>query len=157
MLTRRRFLQSIIASVAVIAMPTIASAIVAPVANPYQKHIDALRMADELIAMSKMEEMHSMKAQFHKSVDDLLNHMHDTFDAPAFSIENKKLMQTVLANYRTDGISAIRRVPPTIVDAIWPVMMMKMLLCDYRLPIDHRKLTAFREFHNRYGELIVSA
>jgi hypothetical protein len=135
-------------------MPAIASVPTIPVINPYQRHIDALCLADESIDLSKMP---SMKIQFHTSIDNLLNHMYATFEAPEFNDENRKLMQTMLDNYRTDGLSAIRQVPPTIVDAVWPVMMMKMLLCDYRLPIDTRHLTTFKEFHKRYDELIISA
>lgn len=61
--------------------------------------------------------------------------------------------------YRAGGpeMEAIMRsIPPVLLDEVWPVGIARFLLRDQRLPLNHRWLFTFKEFHERYGNMILS-
>lgn len=51
----------------------------------------------------------------------------------------------------------MRSIPPVLLDEIWPVGIARFLLRDHQMPLNHRWLFTFREFHNRYGNMILSS
>lgn len=51
--------------------------------------------------------------------------------------------------------TVLRSIPPILLDVVWPIGIARLLLRDYGLPIRHRTLTTFPEFHRRYGYMIL--
>ena len=172
---RRQFLKSLVGGGilvgAAVAVPAVAKAIFT---HPYQKHIDALRMMDEAIVFGegvprwnnslRQEENYNIRknsnfsVQLHSKVDELINHLHNNWNPPEDTEENRKAIRELLCGGQYNGEvykHEVRSIPPTVIDAVWPVLMMKALLRDYQLPINHRALTTFTEFHTRYGWLIL--
>lgn len=52
--------------------------------------------------------------------------------------------------------AVMRSIPPVLLDEIWPVGIGRFLLRDQQMPINHRLLFTFLEFHNRYGTMILN-
>ncbi len=159
-MTRRGFLGALVAGLAVAAVPALmpTDALAALVVNPNQKYIDALGMYDEAVALGrefKLTKDATTGVQMHEAVDRLFTHIFATFDAPERTKENHRAVSDMLKHYDATVAAQFRKVPPVVSDVVWPVMAMKSLLCDYALPVDHRKLTIFTEFHARYGTFII--
>lgn len=53
--------------------------------------------------------------------------------------------------------TAMRDIPPTILEVVWPVAIARFLLRDHAVPLLHRKSSTFPEFHRRYGLMILSS
>lgn len=69
-------------------------------------------------------------------------------------IENCRIMlsmdhETLLAKLET--------LPPYFTEALFPVAIGRYLLRDLNLPIRHRDLKTFSEFHRRYGVMVISS
>ncbi len=150
-MTRRGFLQAMVASMVVVAVPALANVEI----NPHQKYIDALRMMDETIALSKDP---GKRKEMHASWDRLFEYMYDHFEAPAVNSENFAALRNILQRKYSEEtlLAELRKIPPTIIDAVWPVAVAACLLREYQLPIIARDLTTYKEFHNRYGALILA-
>jgi hypothetical protein len=54
-------------------------------------------------------------------------------------------------------IEAIRAIPPVISEVVFPVAIARFLLRDHCMPLNHKKLATFAEFHKRYATMILSA
>jgi len=50
----------------------------------------------------------------------------------------------------------LESLPPYFTESIFPVAVARYLLRDLWIPLNHRKTVTFKEFHNRYGSMILS-
>jgi len=54
-----------------------------------------------------------------------------------------------------DLLEKLATLPPYFNKYVFPVSVARYMLRDLRMPIDHRKLKTFDEFHRRYGSMII--
>ncbi len=160
LIQRRAFLGAMGVALAGLTIPIIAdklipAAIAAPVIEPVvateSKYVVALRMMDGVIAARQHPVI------MHPRMDALFDYIHTNFDEPVYNAESRAASKDLLCNYGYNTDEMIRKVPPVIIDAVWPIAVMKLLLRDYALPLNHRKLTSFKMFHDRYGKFILEA
>jgi len=66
--------------------------------------------------------------------------------------------RVMLAMGRDDLEAKLASLPPYFSETIFPVAVARYMLggIHLNLPIQHRELTTFHEFHNRYGRIILS-
>ncbi len=50
----------------------------------------------------------------------------------------------------------LESLPPYFTEAIFPVAVARYLLRDLAIPMDHRRTKTFKEFHDRYGRMILN-
>jgi len=107
----------------------------------------------------------------HQAWDDCFNFIYANFVRPETSIPsngkldyNMKHPEIDMVRPIIDGTypsggpemeAVLRGIPPVLLDQIWPVAVARFLLRDKRLPLSHRWLFTFKEFHERYGNMIL--
>ncbi len=52
-------------------------------------------------------------------------------------------------------VEKLETLPPYFREEIFPVAIARYLLRDLQLPVLHRKITTFSEFHRRYGTMVL--
>lgn len=72
-------------------------------------------------------------------------------DARAELVDCKDMLQMGPAEIE----AKLETLPPYFTEAVFPVAVARFLLRELALPINHRELTTFKEFHNRYGFMIL--
>lgn len=105
----------------------------------------ALGLVDAILADLKNPDIHAPTSQ-----------LFELFDTE-FPVPGDEYMQPVyeFLQVGSDGIDW-RAVPPAVPEAVWPILVMKVLLRDYSVPIFPRNLgESFRKFQMRYGKLIL--
>ena len=138
--------------------------------HPNQKYIDALRYFDELIAANVAfdqlpgkhpkakltnEGGEDLYTDLHTKMDVLFHHILSTFQPPTRDdFETRKVARIILREYSI-GETELRKIPPTVMETAWPLAMVKIILRDHAMPINHRRLKTFGRFHDRYGFLIL--
>lgn len=171
---RRGFLRNMAVGMAAMAaasaIPAVASQLlqpivpVVPVTDPYEKYRRTLELMDEAIAFNranmtsdewKKKIVYPVQVEFHSKVNDVFAYMHSVFDIPEKTPENQQAVNAVLIEKNWQDIQA-REIPPKIVDAAWVVLVVRTMLRDYSLPIDHRMVPEWQTFHNRYGDFILN-
>ena len=138
---RRNFLRF---SAAVAAMAVAAPAM-GEVFKP-NKYEEALRLFDLAVDAGQDSTLVSLR------IDDLLRFCRDNFEAPPVDEENRRAVGKILHRPTYEGW---RDIPPPMVDAIYPIALIKMGLCHYNMPIDTNKMKEFDWFHEAYGQLIL--
>jgi len=146
-----------------------------PKKNPYQRYVTALALFDELVGIHwKLEEEPKgseagkvLYEDLHAKIDELFGYVHENFVIP--SRGNKAARRQIKVMFQggyedpdtkkwikvDNSYETFRKVPPVIMEEVWPPMMMKLILRDYGMPINHRKMPQFKTFHDRYGFLIL--
>jgi len=172
---RRDFLRTTLAAAVIVAIPMVATASIAkvatntdisavvpaPIANPNQHIIDALRYYDEFLAAAAKNagrEAFSGKKdpvlddEMYDAVDRLLEHVFKTFH-----YEKSEAVFNATQDILRQGTSEekLRKVPPVIIESAWPVALVKVILRDRAIPLDHRKMRSFKQFHEQYGWAIL--
>lgn len=167
-LNRRDFVRTVLAGAIAVSVPAFATMTetgvpAIPAAHPHQHIIDALKLYDEfLVAMNNHigykritgKKSESMYEKMHLTMDALFDHIHATFKYER-SEEAFNAVATMLRGEHLPNEADLRKIPPVIVEAAWPVFMMKTILRDRAAPINHRELKSFKEFHDRYGVYIL--
>ena len=125
----------------------------------YEKYVTAIKFADRLIEVGKeparLEELHTL-------FDEALTFLGDNFESPT---RDKTLIteaKNVLfpgrekdGSWKNNSEELLKYIPPTISDAVWPIAFTRLLLKEYKLPIEPSKLKRFDWFHKTYGWLVV--
>lgn len=143
-LSRRGFLGALAAMAAAAAVPTVAAKVIQTQPN---KYAEAIRIYDLCV------EHKADKVLLHTHFDALLAHLHANFTT-AVTDANMSATKDVL---RTMDIEGWRKIPPTVIDAVYPIALARMALRFDELPIQPSKLTEFDTFHKRYGALIIQS
>lgn len=52
---------------------------------------------------------------------------------------------------------AVGNIPPSMVDALYPIAMLRTALMLYRIPLNPGKMKSFDRFHKRYGSFTMQA
>jgi len=107
----------------------------------------------------------------HQAWDDCFNFIYTNFARPETSsgsgadcasihLEVLLCKPIIDGTYKTGGPEmdvVMRAIPPVLLDVVWPVGIARFLLRDHQIPIGHRYLFTFDEFHKRYGTMIISS
>ena len=99
--------------------------------------------------------------------DELFTFVHSNFETPVsaargrtdYKEEYDLCRPFIDGTYRAPSQELegmIRSIPPVILDVVWPVSIARLLLRDHSVPFNHRLSTTFKEFHDRYGHMILS-
>lgn len=175
-MNRRNFTRGLLGAMAMAMAP------IAAVAGPYQKYHTALKMFDDVVEANNQRrvvdgmhrgEVYSWQIEseardlIHVRLDALLEFVHANFVIP--DPNNKDAHRAtgeVLRGFqydknwnRIDGPNVedeFRKIPPVIMEEVWPIAMMRLILRDYGMPINHRKLKQFKAFHDRYAYYILN-
>ena len=142
MTTRRGFLKALGVMAAAAALPAVAANAIQP--NKYEV---AIALYDQCVATRKNNDA------LHTNFDALLKHLHANFTTEVTDA-NIALTVDVL---KSADIEGWRRIPPTVIDAVYPIALARMALKYDELPLRPTKLKQFDTFHERYGVLIISA
>lgn len=139
---RRGFLRALgaIATAAVVA-PAVAK-VTAPVINKYE---ESIRLYD--IALAAKGNFKECNARF----DDLLRYLHANFTTE-YNATTAAATREVL---RSADITGWRKIPPTVIDEVYPVALARMALKFDEMPLQPSILSEFDKFHRRYGQLII--
>lgn len=129
-----------------------AAAVVAPAAFSTEafkpnKYEEALRLYD--IAVAAKGNAKDCNEKF----NDLLRYLHTNFKTEY----NEKTAAAARDVLRSTDTAGWRRVPPTVIDEVYPVALARMALKFDELPLDPRRLSEFDNFHQRYGRLIIDS
>lgn len=129
----------------------------------HEKYIHALQLMDDTIASKDVDDL------MHSNCDLCFNYIYLNFAEPntsaandVVSVEDRKrdldLCRPLIdGTYKTGEMEdVLRRIPPILLDEVWPVAILRFMLRDQRLRIDHRKLKIFKEFYNRYSVMILN-
>lgn len=138
---RRGFLRALgaIAAAAVVA-PAMATA-----AAPVNKYEEAIRLYDLTVAAKNDAK------DCNEKFNDLLRYLHTNFTTE-YTEKNAAAAREVLQSTDTAGW---RQIPPTVIDAVYPIALARMALKFDALPLNPSKLSEFDNFHQRYGRLII--
>lgn len=63
----------------------------------------------------------------------------------------------LLVMKEAEFIAKLESLPPYFAEHIFPVAVARYMLRDLAMPINHRKCSQFKEFHRRYGPMILMA
>jgi hypothetical protein len=128
----------------------------------YEKYVDALKLMDATIAANKDEDRKGVSEKW----DELYTFIHANFIVPdsakggfEFKAEYdlcRPLIDGTFAAPSAELEEQIRKIPPVILEVVWPVAIARYLLRDVRIVWDHRKSSTFTEFHHRYGNMILN-
>ena len=169
---RRGFLRAMVAgmgavAVGAIAIPSIAETQVAPVViDPYAKYKEALRLLDKAIDHNSRLDWRNKTIWseedydgLHETVDQLFDHFLKNFTPPGEKdhAENMKQLKELFSSLDSATIESLRSLPPKFLEGVWPIITVKVILRDYMMPFEHRKLTSFNLFHQTYGHLVLEA
>ena len=93
--------------------------------------------------------------------DHILVYIHTNWIAPSAIVDTEFKVNVfdcreMLRMRRDELEDKLASLPPYFSEVIFPIAVARYMLGDLALPIDHRKVTAFREFHNRYGSIILT-
>ena len=56
----------------------------------------------------------------------------------------------------TEFMDKLATLPPYFSEVIFPVSVARYMLRELQIPLNHRKLATFGEFHKRYGTMILA-
>jgi hypothetical protein len=177
-MNRREFLRSVVGGGALVAaglaLPFDSAAVPAAeplVAEPitetfaYQKYVDALRLMDQVLSLNTApsysykratwSELSEANDRFHEKIDELMEFVYANWAVPKRNKENLKAVEDLLYLSDKEKQPNIRSIPPEVIEEIWPILLVKTLLRDYQLPINHRKMKSFQHFHDTYGWFIL--
>jgi len=136
----------------------------------YEKYVTALRLMDQTILARtdpkvEGETRHPVTVKW----DELFTFIYANFEKPvsakgcwnnpAFKEEYDLCRPFIDGTFRAPSEeleSRIRRIPPVILDVVWPIAIARFLARDCGLPFNHRESRTFTEFHYRYGNMVVS-
>lgn len=140
---RRGFLRALGAmAVAAAAAPAFSTEAFKP--NKYE---EAIRLYD--LAAAAKNDVKDCNEKF----NDLLRYLHTNFTT-AYNEKNAQATREVLNSTDTAGW---RKIPPTVIDEVYPVALARMALKFDALPLNPMKLSEFDNFHRRYGQLIINS
>jgi hypothetical protein len=104
--------------------------------------------------------------------DHLFTYIHNHWAKPMTAIEPGALVEyrartsveaseifdcgVMMTMSRDELLAKLESLPPYFTESVFPVAVGRWLLRDMAIPLNHRKSTTFREFHNRYATMILN-
>lgn len=153
---RRDFLKALAFVAAAAAVPSMATPVIQPVINPHQKYIDALALFDAVV-LAKANNADA--TEMNKHCCTVMSFVMDNFARPVDDEETveqiKHLLNTTSIGSAAQCKEQIRKVPPDLAEAIWPIALTKALLADERITMNPKMNPAFAEFIEVYKPLII--
>ena len=128
----------------------------------FQKYLDSLVMMDEVIAVGQD------KPAVNLAWDKLYTFLHANFispistgnvgseviHSPEFVAEVEEMV--VMFGKNCDTLEEeLRKIPPVIAEVAFPVYIARYLLRDCNVCVKPTDLVTFKEFHQRYGYMIL--
>jgi len=81
---------------------------------------------------------------------------HPVFDTQGKKNEAMNCREMLDGLHNEDFMAKFLSLPPYFTDVVFPAAVAKHLLRYLHYPLDHRKSKTFREFHRRYGGMILA-
>jgi hypothetical protein len=174
-MNRREFLFGVAAVAVVAAVPGISIAQV-EVVDEFAKYRESLRLMDLALelkgkfplepyefpghrGMAAKQDTPQMNI-FHSRTDTLLAYMHANFPVPAKTTEEKEMVVKILYWSSSENLKsyeeALRSLPPEFAEIIFPVAVVRFILRDQNMPLNHRRLKEFKPFCDRYMDHILN-
>ena len=92
--------------------------------------------------------------------DHALEYMHEHFPRPEKTDEVFKMdvndCNALLCMPMDEFVAKLKTLPPYFRDTLFPIAVARYILREAWMPVDHRKMQQWREFHNRYGAIVLS-
>ena len=142
----------------------------------FTKHIHVLHLLSQIPA-PKMERVGNAlwasnvamtQEQAAEAWDHMFTYIHAHFPVPLtscapydaqFTVAEKNEVldcREMLQMNATEFMDKLATLPPYFTDVIFPVAIGRYMIRDLAMPINHRKLTTFQEFHKRYSTMILA-
>ena len=147
--SRRGFLKLFTASIVSIATPTVIAGVVV---DPYFKYKKALQMYDE----AKLRNINDKTIS--AEIDKVFRFIDENFTKPTYSREEYEACEAMLYRRFPENETLetmVRKVPSPIMEAIWPIALMKTALSVDNLKLNPSHMKEFDNFHDLYGKLII--
>ena len=149
----------------------------------YAKHIHVLQLLSTIPTGVKPTRAHTFsnwvwpagwEQQCNDAWDHIFAYIHanwaapDTAIAPGTAIRDYPRIDTdegkiavfdcnaMLMMPHEEFVAKLELLPPYFSEVVFPIAVGRYMLRDLALAINHRTLTTFTEFHNRYGAIILS-
>ncbi len=91
--------------------------------------------------------------------DHVLEYMHEHFPRPVKTDEVFKMdakdCNDLLRMPMEEFVPKLKELPPYFRDTLFPIAVARYILREAWMPCTHREMKHFREFHNRYGAIIL--
>jgi hypothetical protein len=148
-MNRRGFLKSL-SALATVAASAVATAAVPNILFAPNKYAESLRLFDLAIAAKDDKILVNVR------MDELFAYIRTNFALPEINDANKKACRVMLTDTKTEVLEvAIRKIPPLVADAIYPIALARQALVMYNLPLIPTKMKEFDWFHATYGKIIL--
>lgn len=148
-MNRRNFLGAIVAGITSVAIPAIAvdkKTNITPSEDPNFKYLVVLGMLDYAFYCQNDED------ELHATIKRMFDYIDEKFCVPANSKEEGIACYDILRSKHSD-LSKILKFPPEIIEAVWPIGVVRLVVRDWGLPMP--EISEFRRFTDRYGELMM--
>jgi hypothetical protein len=145
-MNRRGFLKSLGALATVAATAAVPNILLGP-----NKYAESLRLLD--LAAEAKDDRISCTSRF----DELFVYIKANFAAPDANEANILACKVMLNNTNEELEVAIRKIPPLVADAIYPIALTRQALESYRLSLNPTIMKEFDWFHEAYGKIIIQS
>jgi len=152
----------------------------------YEKYHTALRLMDACIATKEMEKpengwperrltfvnrdgrTHAKLHPCHEAWDICFDFIYENFAKPDTAMaemwtkwkndhpEIRVTQDTILLTDSKEMERLLRSMPPELAEQVFPVGIARFLLRDAAMPLNHRFLRTFKQFHEWYGTMILA-
>jgi hypothetical protein len=96
--------------------------------------------------------------ELHLRLDQFVTHLLDNFPTPdATDSAQVAALAALLRGPASELETAVQEIPPSVEDVLYPVVLMRVALTVYRIPLDPGKMKTFDQFHKAYGRFIMAA
>ena len=148
-MNRRGFLKSLGALASVAASAAVTAAVPNVLFAP-NKYAESLRLFDLAIAAKDDKILVNVR------MDELFAYIRTNFAEPEINDANKKACRVMIMDTKTEVLEvAIRKIPPLVADAIYPIALTRQALVMYELPLQPVKMKEFDWFHKTYGKILL--
>lgn len=147
-MNRRGFLKSL-GALATVAASAAATAAVPNILLGPNKYAESLRLLD--LAVEAKDDVLLCTSRF----DELFVYLRTNFAAPEPTEANILACKVMLKNTNEELEVAIRKIPPLVADAIYPIALTRQALTSYALPLHPARMKEFEWFHKAYGKIIL--
>jgi hypothetical protein len=96
--------------------------------------------------------------ELHRRFDQFVAHLCDNFPVPdAMDSAQLDAAAALLRLPESELEAAVQKITPSMEDAFFPVVLMRIALLIYQIPLTPTKSKNFEEFHKTYGPLLSDA
>jgi len=96
--------------------------------------------------------------ELHRRLDQFVAHLCDNFPVPdATDPAQINALAALLRGPASELEAAVKEIPPSVEDVLYPVVLMRVALNIYRIPLNPGKMKTFDQFHKAYYPLIDKA